>query len=158
MLLILAIKLLAAKLNTFTYTQHISSAEVWPSVLVLAGAELICFTVAGVGVCFGFVLEHRVDDKEVFLLLLSWAYNRAKAFSAFLAATLARRLGVHGCDPLFAALPFLESVGNWTCQSARNNNHAIHVNSKFFKCLAKGSQSTSSASLPDRALFSVLWI
>lgn len=130
----------------------------WPSVLVLAGAELIFFTVSGVGVCFGFVLEHRVDDIEMFLLLLSRAYNRAKAFSAFRAATLARRLGVHGCDPLFAALPFLESVGNRSCRSAGNNNHAIHVNSKFFKCLAKGSQSISLGTLSDRALFSVLWI
>lgn len=130
----------------------------WPSVLVLAGAELIFFTVSGVGVCFGFVLEHRVDDIEMFLLLLSRAYNRAKAFSAFRASTLARRLGVHGCDPLFAALPFLESVGNRSCRSAGNNNHAIHVNSKFFKCLAKGSQSISLGTLSDRALFSVLWI
>lgn len=44
----------------------------------------------------------------------------------------------NGCDPLFAALPFLESTGNRSCRSAGNNHHAIHVNVKFNECLQRG--------------------
>lgn len=44
----------------------------------------------------------------------------------------------NGCDLLFAALPFWESIGNRSCQSAGNNNHATHINVKFNKCLRRG--------------------
>lgn len=46
-----------------------------------------------------------------------------------------------GCDPLFAARPIMQSIGNRSCQSAGNNHHATHVNVKFNKCLQRGPLS-----------------
>lgn len=40
--------------------------------------------------------EHRVDNREMFLLLLEEDSHRAKAFSAFGTATLLRKLGMLG--------------------------------------------------------------
>ena len=49
-------------------------------VLVLAGMELSVFIVAGMGLCFGFVLETVFDNTGMFSLLLSSADTEPRAF------------------------------------------------------------------------------
>lgn len=44
------------------------------TLLVLARVEFIFFTVASIGLSFGFVLNTRVDTRDTFLLLLRGAY------------------------------------------------------------------------------------
>ena len=64
------------------------------SALDLAQVELIFFIVAGMGLCFGFLLETALIMQKCFQLLLSSAYS-ARAFSAPQPPPPARRLGVH---------------------------------------------------------------
>lgn len=53
---------------------------------VSAGVESIFFTMAGVGLCFGFVLNT--------VMIIEQSLDRANAFSAVHAAMLVRRLEV----------------------------------------------------------------
>ena len=60
----------------------------------MAGIEFIFFTVAGMGLCFGFVLETvLIDNPGMFWLLLSRAYPEPRA--VLLLTPPARRLGGH---------------------------------------------------------------
>jgi len=62
-------------------------------VLVWAGVELVFFTVASMGLAFGFA-ETSVGNIGMFLLLLSSAYTASRAFSVSHSAQPVRRLGV----------------------------------------------------------------
>ena len=62
--------------------------------LVLAGIELIFFTVASMGLCFGFVLETGLIIQGC-LVIAEQCLHRVKAFSASHPTPPASRLGVH---------------------------------------------------------------
>lgn len=49
----------------------------------LAGVKLTFFTVAAVGLCFEFMLS-RVDNTEMFFLLLSQAYTEPRPLRLFI--------------------------------------------------------------------------
>lgn len=60
-----------------------------------AGVEFILFTVTAVGPVFWICAKHRADTRDVFVIA-EQGVHRAKAFSAFHTAKVARKLGVPG--------------------------------------------------------------
>lgn len=70
-------------------------ANILDIVLVLAGVELISFTVSSMGLCFGFALNTGLITERCFVVA-EQGLHRAKAFSAFHTAMLVMRLGVQG--------------------------------------------------------------
>ena len=63
--------------------------------LVLSEVELIFFTVASMGLHFGFVLETVLTIQGCFIFTAEQRLHRAKAFSASHPTPQASRLGVH---------------------------------------------------------------